>query len=532
MSTFDDSLVRERLASFRRQFACWGVVAVAWATAAAQAQAAPFEADGPQAMGVIVKLKDGRASGASAARPELLSPQSSQRRRLLLDEVTRRHRVSYLIQKESALGAQVIHRGEPVPLRDAEAEAARLRMDPDVEWAVPNEILKPMSVPPAPVPPTPVPDVQYSGRFWAYSKTDPAAGAGVAGFPEAWAYLATRASLTPTVVAVLDSGVTEATTHPDFAGRLYPGYDFVTDVVRARDGNGRDGDPSDPGDALPGCAGTPADPCSSWHGTSIIGMLAPPAGSTSLGQPGVSQRAGPGILAPIGGVEMVVLPVRVGGYGGAAASDIVEGMFWAAGVSFSGAPPSPARLAKVISISYGAAGGCNRGSGTVDAYYRDAVSVVRSLGVVVVGSAGNGEENDFRGFSVPSRPAGCQGVIAAVALGRDGAKADYSNLADGSKPSQGFFAVAVASGDGNGDRLALLGNTGSSSPGATRVMSGIAGTSFAAPQVAGVAALMFAVNPSLSSVDVATRIVSSATAFPSVGEPTCSESFRDRKSVV
>ena len=51
---------------------------------------------------------------------------------------------------------------------------------------------------------------------------------------------------TPTmVIAVVDSGIVP---HPDLDGRVLPGYDFVSDLTDANDGNGRDADATDPGD--------------------------------------------------------------------------------------------------------------------------------------------------------------------------------------------------------------------------------------------------------------------------------------------
>ena len=51
------------------------------------------------------------------------------------------------------------------------------------------------------------------------------------------------------VVAVLDTGVTE---HPEFAGRVLAGYDFISDLTRAGDGDGRDANPRDEGDWVTG----------------------------------------------------------------------------------------------------------------------------------------------------------------------------------------------------------------------------------------------------------------------------------------
>jgi serine protease len=42
------------------------------------------------------------------------------------------------------------------------------------------------------------------------------------------------------VVAVVDTGILP---HPDLEGRVLPGYDFITDPLRARDGDARDPDP-------------------------------------------------------------------------------------------------------------------------------------------------------------------------------------------------------------------------------------------------------------------------------------------------
>lgn len=511
MSTSVDSLGSERPHPAWRKAAWWGAVATLLATIQFHADAvAATEVAAPQALGVIVKLKDGRVTspdGRGMARPSSFTPEVAQRRRMQMAQVAQRHRLSYLVQKDTVFGAQVLHRGEPVALNEAEAEAQRLRQDPDVEWAVPNEIMKAASVTTG----LSVPPVSYPGRFWIGARG--ASGAGVADFPAAWTFLVGR-SLTPVVTAVLDSGVflaksnVDSTVHPDFDGRLFTGYDFVSNVTVANDGNGRDADVSDPGDWETGCPGTPSK-CSSWHGTSIASMLVAPRSSSGAGI-----EMGPGIFAPIDG-QPLVLPIRVGGVGGASSSDIIEAMYWAAGVSVAGVPAN-SNPARVISLSYGSVGNCQGGSATVDALYRNAVATLRSLGVVIVASAGNGDGEGSAGYATPSKPASCQGVIASTGLRADASKAAYANLVNGTRADRCYFGVAVASGD-TGESLAMLGNTGTTTPLVTTPLTGIAGTSFAAPQVAGVAALMLAVNPSLSSVDVAYRIMQSATAFPGTG---------------
>ncbi|MBI3044460.1 MAG: S8 family serine peptidase, partial [Betaproteobacteria bacterium] len=84
---------------------------------------------------------------------------------------------------------------------------------------------------------------------------------------------------TPVTVAVLDTGVLP---HADLAGRILPGYDFVSDTTRANDGDGRDADASDPGDWVTSgeasTSGGPFEGCpvtnSRWHGTVIAGIIA------------------------------------------------------------------------------------------------------------------------------------------------------------------------------------------------------------------------------------------------------------------
>jgi serine protease len=89
------------------------------------------------------------------------------------------------------------------------------------------------------------------------------------------------------VVADIDTGVRFE--HPDLlavaaGGNLLPGYDMISDVDVANDGDGRDADASDPGDWVtqaelsqvdgPFHACDPSPEDSSWHGTQVAGIIA------------------------------------------------------------------------------------------------------------------------------------------------------------------------------------------------------------------------------------------------------------------
>ncbi|MDO9236272.1 MAG: S8 family serine peptidase [Aquabacterium sp.] len=465
-------------------------------------------ADGsPQmAMGLIVKLKDAKPASVVRLRPAMRPADPAWRQRDRLAGATRRMRISYLVQKPTAFAAHVIHSRHAITMADAQAQAARLRKDPDVEWVVVNEILKPATVTGRTVG---IPsDPSYVDQTWLRARG--VSTLGVADFPAAWALMAGR-TLTPVVTAVLDTGVLYS---PDLDGRLLPGYDFVSEVDVSRDDNGLDADPSDPGNWLTSGekAAQPeyyAD-CqvsnSTWHGLAITSMLA--AEYNNL-------EKGAGMLAPLPG--QVVLPVRVASACGANVSDLLEGMLWAGGVDYQGSPARNPNPARVINISFGGDGSCaDTTAGSTSWLYTQVVATLKNKGVLVVASAGNGDSDTGLGLALPTRPASCQGVLAVTALNQQGFKAIYANLVDGTRQSAQHWSLAVAGGDAGDDRIVTESNAGITGP-AGFEMKALAGTSFSSPTAAGVAALMMSIDPSLTVDDVLSLITSNVAAFPSNG---------------
>eukprot|EP00667_Euglena_gracilis_P001872 EG_transcript_1873 len=280
------------------------------------------------------------------------------------------------------------------------------------------------------------------------------------------------------VVAVLDTGITS---HPDLNAKVLPGYDMVSadspgDFSTANDGDGRDPDPSDPGDWTD-------DEDSSWHGTHVSGTIAALT-NNSVGVAGVSWGA-------------KLLPVRVIGSGGGYSSDINAGLRWAVGLSVAGVPTNPTN-AKVINLSLGGDGYCSRSQ-------QDAITAAVAAGAVVVVAAGN--ENEDTNYKTPCS---CNQVICVGAHGPSGQRAVYSNygtevdvMAPGGDTALGRSAYAVVS----------TWNNGTKGPGSP-VYAGMEGTSMATPHVTGLVALMLSVNRTLSFEQVEAALRLSARPFP------------------
>lgn len=484
------------------------------------------------ALGLIVKLKDTQVNSVVRLPASVRPSDTAQSQRLRMAAATNRKRVSFLVQKPTAYGAQVIHQGHYTTVAEAEAEAAKLRLDPDVEWVVVNQMEKAAAVGQVPIPAS---GGAYNSHVWMQRRTDVGAGPGVAGFRTAWENLYTWSqthSLSQVVVAVLDTGKRSHVDLDPVNGRLLPGYDFVSEAGFSRDGGGLDADSTDPGDYLlqseidanPTLYGSNCTAhSSSWHGTSVMSMLTPLADSTIMG---------PGALSMLPPSVGKVLPVRIGGTCGALVSDIIEGMLWSAGVDYQGAPARNPNPARVINLSFGGQGNCQTGDDR-DVLYRQTIATLRTKGTLVVASAGNGDNSSgLAGYVGPTRPASCPGVMAVTALRYDGSKAAYANTVDGTQRAQGYYGLAVAGGDllsaSVAQSLNLLTDSSDTTAGSiiledsncTNGRCAVSeGTSFAAPQVAAVAALVLSIAPTLTVDELVSALLDTATLYSSIPNP-------------
>lgn len=326
-----------------------------------------------------------------------------------------------------------------------------------------------------------VTDPEYSKQWYLSAER---------GIAAARAWTATRGS-SSVVVAVLDSGIT---THPEFEGQLVDGYDFVSDASKSGDGDGRDADPTDPGDALD-------SELSSWHGTHVAGIIG--AKSNDVGISGIAPGA-------------KIQPIRVLGTGGQGLSiDLALGIRWAAGQDLNGLVAAGETLsgipinktpAKVINLSMAGIGPC-------PASVQLAVDYAMSKGVTLVSAAGNGDDNfnpieNFRVY-----PTNCLGPISVGATGITGDLAFYSNFGvDISAPGGDQRSGSIDS-SGSQGMIYSLSNTGVSALGqpSYRVEQG---TSMAAPVVAGIIALMYSLRPTITSEQVWAAIKASVQPFP------------------
>lgn len=372
--------------------------------------------------------------------------------------------------RAGSVGTHVLRWGSSVRSSDRQALLNRLASDPEVEFAIEDRPMRAFATPNDPT----------FANQWALRSTVNTAGAK---FDQAWDVIRGSANV---VVAVLDTGVVFET--PDLMGRLLSGYDFISSVSTANDGNGRDSDASDPGNWISSADAQTAtfSGCSvknsSWHGTFVAGQIAANTNSDS----------------DVAGADwnVKVLPVRVLGKCGGLLSDVLDAMLWSAGLDVPGIPRNN-NPADVINLSLGSSTTCSGFEQTV-------VNRVNSAGTLVVAAAGNS------GGAVDS-PANCASVLSVGALDRDGSRASYSAIGTG---------VSLMAPGGFSNGLVGLGNSGTTTPTSASLVNKT-GTSFSSPLVAATAGLMRAINPALTPAQLSSQILSTTSAFLTPRSSTC-----------
>lgn len=352
----------------------------------------------------------------------------------LVASKARRMGAQLSLVRQAASGFAVVELRGATPT-DVRKLAGNLSKEQEIEFLVEDQTFEATFVPN---------DTDYS-KQWAMYPTPQGTGAS-----QAWARSQNGAD---TVVAVLDTGYTP---HPDLDANRLPGYDFISDVTSAGDGNGRDADPTDNGSGfVNGCGLRP----SSWHGTAIAGIIAAVGNNQA------------GVIGAAYGTK--VMPVRVLGKQGGSRSDIADAIVWAAGGHVPGIPDN-SNPVEVINLSLR----LTPTSSTVcEQPERTAIQFAIDRGVVVVAGVGN----DNLSASLVS-PASCPGVIAVGASDQTGGKASFSNHG----PAVTLLAPGVD--------LFTTSNTGvlvAQLP----TYQWVSGTSMAAPMVSAAAAMIQSIRP-------------------------------------
>lgn len=235
------------------------------------------------------------------------------------------------------------------------------------------------------------------------------------------------------IVAVLDTGV--QFDHPDLAGRLLEGHDFVNNDADASDDNG--------------------------HGTWVSGIIAANP-NDGYGMAGITWNDW-------------ILPVKIMNREGTGdTSDLTAGIIWAADNG-----------ATVINMSVGGF--------PYSQYVQDAINYAWSKGAVLIGAAGNNRREEL------FYPASFANVVSVSATQADDEFANWSSY--GSRVDVSAPGASILTTNCYGCTYAGHDTWGTHTK--------ISGTSFAAPNVAGVVALIRGRFPAEGPAQIVTRLLAS-----------------------
>lgn len=448
------------------------------ASAAGRVDLTSLEADGSQTFGrLLVTYKRGSAQRTDAASFNRAIEAASSAVSSRLGGGKRTVQLKRL--RRTAGGADVVLSNRALSRDEAATLMRQIAADPNVE-SVANDIV---------MVPYFTPDDTNFGQQFGF-------GSGNGGIRATSAWDVTKGA--GTVVAVIDTGVTN---HSDLNANVVAGYDMISGdppgqgfpaggFFIANDGDGRDANPTDPGDwfAVGQCPNAPSRSSnSSWHGTHVAGTVAAVT-NNAKGVAGTAHAA-------------KVLPLRVLGRCGGFGSDIADAIIWASGGAVPGVPANP-NPADVINMSLGSAA-----PGACPQIYKDALSGAVARGTVVVVAAGNSNADattaaNGNGQAVGFTMTNCGTVISVASVTSTGARSDFSN-----------YGAAVDIAAPGSDILSTV-NNGTQGP-TTEGYKSYSGTSMASPHVAGVAALVQSIAPTpLTQEQMRTLLKNTARAFP------------------
>jgi serine protease len=282
------------------------------------------------------------------------------------------------------------------------------------------------------------------------------------------------------VVAVIDTGIKsheqiDGSLTKNADGTIY-GYDFVTDLNSAADGDAQDANPNDEGGDASGA--------NSYHGTHVAGIIS--AEHDFVGTAGVAPN-------------VKILPIRALGRSGGDLKDLLQAIQWAAGEKLPLIPRNRFPVS-VINLSLGAKelAPC---SGVLASVIDDTIS----KGISIVVAAGN------EGRASLSFPANCPGVISVVATQSLGDRASYSNYGEGVLISAPGGEFNIGSTESPESRGAIISSWVDEANLPTYRLS--EGTSMAAPVVSGIVALIYSMQPKISPAQVRSILKKSVKPF-------------------
>jgi len=226
--------------------------------------------------------------------------------------------------------------------------------------------------------------------------------------------------------------------------------------------------------------------CSGFnHGTMVAGIIAstgePTYGQSLFGVAPQSTILPINVFTKFTDQETCGFPPCIYSY----LSDQMSALAWLTGEYFANLPGAPSTTVG-INMSLGTLTSCPQSAQRI-------LTQVQSKGLSVVVAAGNQNMDAARNY-----PANCDNVISVAATGFYGERASYSNWGE---------SITLAAPGGNG-RYSIY---------STAHDNGYLnkqGTSLASPHVAGVIALLYAINPKLNPVKIKEIITSPASITP------------------